>query len=145
MNELEMWIDNRRWVTECAHFTRATRVVPGHRLVTNKPFKIFIAVEKRAVVSWEPAWAQFGSDALENFRVLQLELKLQTCSEDYGLQERRTDTLLQSGSKGGQLVVWLKFRPTDRRVAGSIPDSTNFLTNSSEQATNALVSLFTKQ
>ena len=33
----------------------------------------------------------------------------------------------------------------DRRVAGSIPDSTNFLTNSSGQATNALVSLFTKQ
>ena len=45
----------------------------------------------------------------------------------------------------GQLVVWLRFRPLDRRVAGSIPDSTNFLTNDSAQATNALVSLFTKQ
>ena len=48
-------------------------------------------------------------------------------------------------SQRGQLVVWLRFRPMDRRVAGSIPDSTNFLTNSSGQATNALVSLFTKQ
>ena len=48
-------------------------------------------------------------------------------------------------NKGGQLVVWLRFRPVDRRVAGSIPESTNFLTNSSGQATNALVSLFTKQ
>ena len=46
----------------------------------------------------------------------------------------------------GQLVVWLRFRPVDRRFAGSIPDSANFLTrNSSGQATNALVSLFTKQ
>ena len=45
----------------------------------------------------------------------------------------------------GHVVVCLKFRPVDRRVAGSIPDSTNFLTNSSGQATNALVSLFTKQ
>ena len=43
------------------------------------------------------------------------------------------------------MVVWLRFRPVDRRVAGSIPESTNFLTNSSGQATNALVSLFTKQ
>ena len=43
------------------------------------------------------------------------------------------------------MVVWLGFRPVDRRVAGSIPESTNFLTNSSGQATNALVSLFTKQ
>ena len=41
--------------------------------------------------------------------------------------------------------LWLGCRPVDRRVAGSIPDSTNFLTNSSGQATNALVSLFTKQ
>ena len=32
----------------------------------------------------------------------------------------------------------------DQMVAGSIPESTNFLTNSSGQATNALVSLFTK-
>ena len=46
---------------------------------------------------------------------------------------------------GGQLVVWLGFRPVDGRVAGLIPDSTNFLTNSSGQATNALVSLITKQ
>ena len=45
----------------------------------------------------------------------------------------------------GQLVVWLRCRHGDRRVAGSIPDSTNFLTNGSGQATNALVSLFTKQ
>ena len=48
----------------------------------------------------------------------------------------------------GQLVVWLRFRPMDRRVAGSMPYSTNFLTNSSGQATNgsnALVYLFTKQ
>ena len=43
------------------------------------------------------------------------------------------------------MVVWLRFRPVDQRVAGSIPDSTNFLTNSFGQATNALVSLFTKQ
>ena len=46
--------------------------------------------------------------------------------------------------KSGQLVVWLSFRPVDQRVAGSIPDSTNFLTNSSGQATNALVFLLTK-
>ena len=46
---------------------------------------------------------------------------------------------------GGQVVVWSRFRPVDRRVAGSIADSTNFLTNGSGQATNALVSLFTKQ
>ena len=37
-------------------------------------------------------------------------------------------------SRSGQLVVWLRFRSVDRRVAGSIPDSTNFLTNSSGQA-----------
>ena len=43
------------------------------------------------------------------------------------------------------LVVWLRFRPADRRVAGSIPDSTNFLTNSSGQTTKTMVSLFTKQ
>ena len=30
------------------------------------------------------------------------------------------------------MVVWLRFRPVDRRVVGSIPESTNFLTNSSE-------------
>ena len=48
-------------------------------------------------------------------------------------------------NQGGQLVVWLRFRPVDRRVAGSIPESSNFLTNSFGQATNALVSLFTKQ
>ena len=51
----------------------------------------------------------------------------------------------QLGKVGGQLVVWLRCRPVDRMVAGSIPDSTNFLTNSFGQATNALVSLFTKQ
>ena len=38
---------------------------------------------------------------------------------------------------------WLRFRPMDQKVAGSIPESTNFLTNSSGWATNALVSLFT--
>ena len=48
-------------------------------------------------------------------------------------------------SRGGSVVVWLRVRPGDRRVAGSIPESTDFLTNSSGQATNALVSLFTKQ
>ena len=31
-------------------------------------------------------------------------------------------------------IVWLGCRPGDRRVAGSIPESTNFLTNSSGQA-----------
>ena len=46
---------------------------------------------------------------------------------------------------GGQMVVWLWFWPVDRRVTGSILESTNFLTNSSGQATNALVSLFAKQ
>ena len=40
-------------------------------------------------------------------------------------------------------VVWLRVRPSDRIVAGSIPESTDFLTNSSGQASNALVSLFT--
>ena len=43
------------------------------------------------------------------------------------------------------VVVWLRDRPGDQRVAGLIPESTDFLTNSSGQATKALVSLFTKQ
>ena len=44
------------------------------------------------------------------------------------------------------MVVWLRFRPVDRRVAGLIPDSTNFLANSSGQAMYyAPVSLFIKQ
>ena len=47
--------------------------------------------------------------------------------------------------EGGQLTVGLRFRPVDQRVTGSIPDSTNFLTDSFGQATNALMSLFTKQ
>ena len=38
---------------------------------------------------------------------------------------------------GVPVVVWLRCRPADRRVAGSIPETTNFLTNSSGQATNA--------
>ena len=38
---------------------------------------------------------------------------------------------LCSDPHGGQLVVWLRFRPVDQRVAGLIPDSTNFLTNNS--------------
>ena len=50
-----------------------------------------------------------------------------------------------SNPMGGPVVVWLGDRPVDRRVAGSIPESTNFLTNSSGQATSALVSLFTKR
>ena len=45
----------------------------------------------------------------------------------------------------GPMVVWLRDWPQDRRVAGSIPETTNFLANISGQATNALVSLFTKQ
>ena len=32
------------------------------------------------------------------------------------------------------MVVGLRFRPVDRRVAGSIPEFTNFLSNSSGQA-----------
>ena len=59
-----------------------------------------------------------------------------------------TDVAMESAKDtgiGGQLVVWLRFRPVERRVTGSIPDSTNFLTNSSGQATNAPVSLFNKQ
>ena len=36
--------------------------------------------------------------------------------------------------KDGPVVVWLKDRPGDRRVAGSILESTDFLTNSSRQA-----------
>ena len=47
--------------------------------------------------------------------------------------------------RASQLVVWLRFRPLDRRVGGSTPESSIFLTNSSGQATNTLVSLFTKQ
>ena len=46
---------------------------------------------------------------------------------------------------GGLVVMWLRDRPGDRRVSGSIPDSIDFLTNSFGQATNALVFLFTKQ
>ena len=46
---------------------------------------------------------------------------------------------------GGPMVVWLKDWPRDWRVAGSIPETTDFLTNSSGQATNARVFLFTKQ
>ena len=40
------------------------------------------------------------------------------------------------------MVVWLRFRPVDRRVAGSIPECPDYLTII--QATDALVSLFTK-
>ena len=43
------------------------------------------------------------------------------------------------------MVVWLRDWPRDRRVDGSILETTDFLTNSSGQTTNALVSLFTKQ
>ena len=52
------------------------------------------------------------------------------------------------------MVVWLRVQASgcvvkgsavDRRVPGSIPEPTNFLTNGSGQVTNALVSLFTKQ
>ena len=43
------------------------------------------------------------------------------------------------------MVVWLRDWPRDQKVAGSIPKTTDFLTNSSGQATNALVSLFPKQ
>ena len=43
------------------------------------------------------------------------------------------------------MVVWSRDWPSDRRVASSIPETTDFLTNSSGQATNAHVSLFTKQ
>ena len=39
------------------------------------------------------------------------------------------------------MVVWLRDWPRDRRIAGSIPETINFLTNSSGHAT--LVSLFT--
>ena len=35
----------------------------------------------------------------------------------------------------GPVVAWLKVRPGDWKVAGSIPESTDFLTNSSGQAT----------
>ena len=45
----------------------------------------------------------------------------------------------------GIVVVWLRDGPDDQRVAGSIPETTDFLTNRSGQATKALVSLFTKQ
>ena len=45
----------------------------------------------------------------------------------------------------GSVVVWLRDGSGDQRVIGSIPETTDFLTNSSGQATNALVSLFTKQ
>ena len=40
------------------------------------------------------------------------------------------------------MVEWLAQRP---KVAGSIPETTDILNNSSGQATNALVYLFTKQ
>ena len=53
--------------------------------------------------------------------------------------------ITSSGFETAAVVRGLRFRAVDRRVAGSIPDSTNFLTNSFGQATNALVSLFTKQ
>ena len=45
------------------------------------------------------------------------------------------------------MVVWLKDWPLDRRGAGSIPETADFLTTykSFEQATDALVSLFIKQ
>ena len=55
----------------------------------------------------------------------------------------RRQTVSEHIYHSGQVVVW--FWLVDRGVAGSIPESTNFLTNSSGQATNALVSLFTKQ
>ena len=41
--------------------------------------------------------------------------------------------------------MWLRDWPRDQRVASSIFEKTDFLTNSSGQATNAYVSLFTKQ
>ena len=43
------------------------------------------------------------------------------------------------------MVVWLRDWPKDLRVAGSIPETTDFLTNSCGQATSARVSLFSKQ
>ena len=45
----------------------------------------------------------------------------------------------------GPMVVCLRDWPGDRRIASSIPETIDFLTNSSGQATNAPVSLFTKQ
>ena len=41
--------------------------------------------------------------------------------------------------------MWLGDWSNDRRVAGSILDTTDFLTNSSGHATNARMSRFTKQ
>ena len=43
------------------------------------------------------------------------------------------------------MAVWLRDWPRDRGVAGSIPKTIDFLTNSCGQATNAHVPLFTKQ
>ena len=45
----------------------------------------------------------------------------------------------------GPVVVWLRDCIINRRVAGSIPEITEFLTDNSEQANNALVSPFTRQ
>ena len=53
----------------------------------------------------------------------------------------RTDII-----RDGSIVEWLKTWLTDQMVYSSIPETTNFLTNSLlGQATNAHVSLFTKQ
>ena len=43
------------------------------------------------------------------------------------------------------MVVWSRDRSSDRRVAGSIPETNDFLTNSSGPANIAYVSLFIKQ
>ena len=52
------------------------------------------------------------------------------------------DSKLTARNNSGPVVVWLTNWPVDRRVAGSIPETTDFLTECSGQA---LVSLFTKQ
>ena len=57
----------------------------------------------------------------------------------------KCNEVINAALAGRPVVVCLRVWPIDRRVAGLIPESTNFLTNSSGQVTNALASLFTKQ
>ena len=45
----------------------------------------------------------------------------------------------------GPMVVWLRDWPKDRKVAGLISKSTDFLSNNYGEATNAHVSLLTNQ
>ena len=61
------------------------------------------------------------------------------------LSHRHTPNRIEPASDQWSNSRAVKFKYIDRRVPGSIPETTDFLTNSSVQDTNAHVLLFTKQ